>query len=300
MNTTTDQIITEYLEWAEHRARLSAATIKAYRWTLGKYAEWLGDRSICDVTFADVEDFGSRVRRDGPPSAASARRDIVVIRNLHDWASERDFPVRRVKSARAPKVADRVPKPLDDDVWLQLWESDLSPDDRWWLGLGYFCGLRRVEIVTISARDFDLDRGEMRFKRKGGSTQPIEYRAMIEIVAEELPHVATGWETFLGLLAEMVRSRHDDLWLWHDATGDIENDCNRLNKLLARKLCPAAGLPSNAVTPHRLRHSCATNLLRCGVEPAFIMDALSHSDISTTMKYMKTAGQLSRWKERKT
>jgi len=299
MPVENQPLVDEYLGWVEHRARLARSSVDQYRTVLAKYVEWLGDRSVSDVTFTDVEDFGNRARDGGvAPSAATARRDIIVVRGLHQWAHERDYPVRSVKSARSPKVVGRTPKPVDDDVWAQLWASDMCDDDRWWLGVGYFFGLRRIEIVTISASCVDLDRGEMTFVRKGGSTQPIEYRAMIEIVADELPHVSDGWENFLGLFDDMVRSRPDDEWLWPESTGVVASDCVRLNKRLVRRLLPNAGLPTDAVTPHRLRHSCATNLLRAGVEPAFIMDALSHSDITTTMKYMKTSGQLARWKDR--
>lgn len=290
-------VVDQYLEWAETRARLAPATLKAYKFALGQYLDWLGDRSITDVNFEDVEDFGSRPRRGGKlPSPAAARRDIVVVRGLHEWANERDMPVRRVSSAKAPKVAGRVPKPVEDDVWVALWTSDLSFDDRVWIGMGYFFGLRRVEIVTINAASVDIDKGEMSFVRKGGSTQPIEYREMIEVVADELPHVAIGWERFLEMFHTTVKARAHDEWLWTDASGHPDLDSNRLNKRLIR-LENRLGLVRGSVTPHRLRHSCATNLLRAGVEPAFIMDALSHADLTTTMRYMKTSGQLARWRK---
>lgn len=293
--TLTDTIINGYLDWAENRARLSKSTVDQYSTVLRKYSQWLDDRPIDSVTFTDVEDFGNRDRDGLPPSPATARKDIVVVRNLHRWASERDHPVRRVDSARSPKVAGRSPKPVDDDVWVKVWNAELDFDDRMFLTMGYFFGLRRVEIVTISPQDVDLDRGEMRFKRKGGSTQPIEYEAMLRIVSDSFPHLCPEPDKLLGQFSDLVRFRHDDTYLYPDSRGDVDADCNRLNKRIARNVCRVAGVSPDDITPHRLRHSCATNMLRAGVEPAFIMDALSHADITTTMRYMKTSGQLSRW-----
>lgn len=298
MPTITSTIIDGYLDWAAHRARLADSTIDAYTRVLDHYARWLDDRCITTVTPADVEDFGNRDRDGKKPSAATARRDIVVVRNVHEWASERDFAVRRVSSARSPKVAGRVPKPVDDDVWAKVWNCDLDIDDRLFIGIGYFFGLRRIELVTFAPDNVDLDTGTMTFVRKGGSTQPIEYRAMFEIVAEKLPHLCRANDGFLAEFDDLVRSRQGEEWVWPDSTGHVSNDCSRLNKRLSRGILPRAGVPTDAITPHRLRHSCATNLLRAGVEPAFIMDALSHADITTTMKYMKTSGQLARWKEK--
>lgn len=291
-----DEVVAEYLTWAEVRARLSPRTLRTYRTTLDAYLKWLGERPLSDIKFDDVEDFGNRHRRGRPPAAATARKDIVCVRQLHEWAHERDLPIRRVSRARAPKVIDRNPKPIDDDIWLALWTSPIPTVDRLWLGLGYFCGLRRIEIVTIGAEAIDFDRGHMSFVRKGGSTQPIEYVEMIDVVADSLPHLAESGREFIGVLHEYARDRVDDEFLYPDATGNPELDGNRLNKRLYRHLCPVADIPSESVTPHRLRHSCATNLLRAGVEPHFIMDALSHADIGTTMRYMKTSGQLARWR----
>jgi len=297
MPTLNRTVVDGYLDWATHRARLAESTIEQYTGVLSKYLDWLGDRDISDVMFTDVEDFGGR-DRGYSAAAATVKKDIIIVRQLHTWAAERDYPIRRVDTATSPKVNQRSPKPIDDDVWMRIWNCDLDYDDRMWLGIGYFFGLRRIEIVTIRPDQVDLDRGEMRFKRKGGSTQPIEYRAMLEIVAEELPHLCPEPDKFLADFAELVRFRHDDEFLYPDARGIVSSDCARLNKRIIRYVCPRAGVSPDDITPHRLRHSCATNMFRAGIEPAFIMDALSHSDISTTMKYMKTSGQLSRWRGR--
>lgn len=297
--TLTNRIINEYLEWAEHRARLADATIQQYGTVLDRYRSWLNGRGIDEVTFTDVEDFGNRTRNGEAPAPATARKDIVVVRNLHRWASERDHPVRRVDSARSPKVVGRSPKPVDDDVWVKVWDADIAFDDRMFLTMGYFFGLRRVEIVTIKPTDVDLDRGEMLFKRKGGSTQPIEYETMLRIVAEELPHLCPDPDRTIAQFNDLVRSRQDDMFLYPDARGNVDTDVTLLNKRLSRHICPTAGVPADAVTPHRLRHSCATNMFRAGIEPAFVMDAMSHADVTTTMRYMKTSGQLARRRSKK-
>ena len=51
-------------------------------------------------------------------------------------------------------------------------------------------------------------------------------------------------------------------------------------------------------TPHQLRHSCATNLVKAGVPIHIVKQVMNHRDIQTTMGYVKVASSdLSDWLE---
>jgi integrase/recombinase XerD len=300
-------LVDKYLDWAEHDKGLRPLTIRIYRHTLDGWVEWLGDKSLADVEPEDVEAFAGRPRRglkgrqSGTRGAnATRRRDVVAIRQFHQWAAaRRHLPRDGAASAIAPSVKERTPKPVNDDVWVKLWTSDLIPDDRLWLGLGYFAGLRRYEIVTMPPSAVDIAKGELRFERKGGGTKPVEYLDMCRVVNDFNPWIMQGWEAWAEQLAEVSTARRGEQFLHAWSEGVAFNDANRLNRRLERTLLKRAGLPSDILTPHALRHSCATNLLRAGVEPVVIADQLGHSNVSTTMNYMKTSGQLGRWRKGK-
>lgn len=277
----------------------SPRTIRTYSNTLSIYLRWLGERtlSVVDVTPSDVREFAKRDRMKAPggASAATRRRDITTVRLFHQWANEEGFGVPTMRSVRTPKVPNNGPRPIHDDVWRRLWGSDLDEHDRLWLGLGYFGGLRRIEIVTCPPAAVDRPQvGMMQFVRKGGSEHPIELHLMVRSVAEELPWLCDGWEQWYELLRRTAAKRlglganH----LWYDAMDDPVNDGNRLNKRMA-KLTGKLGL-DGAVTPHRLRHSCATNLLRAGWPADEVKVALSHSSIDITQRYADYAGVTAR------
>jgi site-specific recombinase XerD len=299
---TTDQLsatelVQSYLEWLKTRKRLRPLTIASYHQTLSHYVSWLDTIPLGAVTAEMVEDFAARIRATGhPPAPNTSRREIVAVREFHHWASARHGVPSDAQNAIAPKVVDRVPKPIDDDVWVKLWSSPLWPQDRLWLGLGYWAGLRRFEIVTVPPTAVKKD-GTMRdVERKGGSTQPIEYAEMARTVAEHIPWVCDGVEQWIDLVGETAEKRHNETFLWQDSRGHMLNDANRLNKRLAT-LLGQAGLPRSICTPHSLRHSAATNLHRSGVDIAVIAGLLSHSSTSTTMNYVQTSGQLARWRK---
>lgn len=65
--------------------------------------------------------------------------------------------------------------------------------------------------------------------------------------------------------------------------------CSTLRSAL-RALARQAGC-SSRVTPHRLRHSFATEMLRLGVSLPALMQLLGHKDISMTLRYVQVTQQ---------
>lgn len=305
MNDMNRQAVDAYLHHLEHVQRRSAQTVRTYTYTLNYWLTSLGDTSIGDVKPNMVEDWARRPRRsvDGEPKTPSAhtmRREIVIVRTFHQWAAERDWGASMIRSAHAPTVKGRTPKPVTDEQWLAIWDNpDLAQSDRVMFGLGYFAGLRRVELVTLRPQDIDVEGGTMRFVRKGGSPEPIEYRAAgMWLNGSDVP-TASGFEQWCDLFEETVaaRLRLNANFVWWEAIGSASADSERLARRL-RAALRAAGLPDTAFTLHQLRHSAATNLLRAGCPPELIRDFMSHSSWDVTSMYAKTSGLMAKAFER--
>lgn len=59
----------------------------------------------------------------------------------------------------APQVNNVAPKAIPDEVWRALWcHKSLDGNERTALALGFYCGLRRQEVVDLSATHFLLPR----------------------------------------------------------------------------------------------------------------------------------------------
>jgi integrase len=164
-------------------------------------------------------------------------------------------------------------------VWTN---DDLPVDARVALGLGYFCGLRRAEILALHGDQVALRaRHLVEFVRKGGGKDRFDYGDVLDHFTWALPHLeARRLEAPLRALAFQRGSE----WLmpWQSRRPQS------LNKRLTRWLAES-GWPG-AFGPHRLRHSFATNLLRSGVPLDVACDLCNHSSPAITMRYVRVAG----------
>ena len=300
-----------WVMWLEQVRHLRTATVVAYESTLLKLSKFPHEGNLDErwstVTAEHIEAFMGRVRtRNGVGSAATQDRDRVAILMFFKWAQARGIVTSNpVIDVGVPKVTNRMPRAVDDYTFTLLWRSEMADDDRLWLGLGCFAGLRRREIVSIAPTDVDWRRGMiLGLERKGGSEDSIEYEQLAMILHEGLPNVLPDPHRWVDLMSQYAMVRHGERCLiTYDAPTTAATRRNmsfadsqlpspavinkRLEVILVR-----AGLPLRAFSPHAMRHTCATNLLRCGVPIEVVSDVLGHSSIDTTRQYVKSSGRL--------
>lgn len=306
-------IVSEWLEWLSSVRRLRGATLYAYSNTMRHLLEWCGDSIDFEtLTAPQIEAFMGRQRRNGQPGApASQDRDRIAITQFYRWAQGRGYVVANpTMDVGVPKIRNRQPKAVPDALWASLWQSPLPDEDRVWLGLACFAGLRRRELASLAPTSVDTNRELLlNLVRKGGSEDAVEYGMMARILSESLPNVLPDCDRWLELVARQAHDRRGELVLitmdapttaWQAHHLSLEDGLpspavinHRLEQLLKM-----AGLPERAFSPHALRHTCVTNLLRCGVPIEVVSDAVGHSNIDTTRRYVKSSGRLADWRDR--
>jgi site-specific recombinase XerD len=314
MNT---HYVQDWLAWLSNVRRLKDASISCYSDTMHAFVDWLNVSNAVsswdDVTAEQIEAFMGRVRRRNIVGApATQDRDRVCITQFYNWMMMRGY-VRHSPAINVgiPKIDNRAPKAIDDQVWEQLWNSQVPDEDRVWLGLACFAGLRRQEIAFLQPSQIDSRRGMiLGLKRKGGKEEVVEYEQMAMILHDHLPRLLPDPERWLHTVAVAAHDRRGEhVLITMDtpapattfrrmSTDDVlAPDPAVLNKRLV-KLLTAAELPPRLFAPHALRHTCVTNLLRCGVSIEVVSDCVGHGNIDTTRRYVKSAGRLADWRSR--
>jgi integrase/recombinase XerD len=277
--------VEDLLTWLAAERCRSPRTIEAYRRDLRRYTAWLREhgRTALDATEDDVVAFVGALGADGL-APASVARTAVAVRSLHRFLQDEgrrdDDPAAGVERPRVPLG---LPKALTEEEVGRLLASPAGDGpiprrDRAMLEVLYGTGLRVSELVGLSLGDVDLDDALIRAFGKGSKERivPVGDHAVRALVAWLAP------EGRGELVPERWRRRGDAEAVFLGARG------GRLTRQGAwdvlRRHGERVGL-AGRLSPHVLRHSCATHMLDHGADIRAVQELLGHASISTTQVY---------------
>jgi integrase/recombinase XerD len=291
---TGDEIpveIEEFLSWLLSERGRAANTLAAYRRDLTAYAEWLHTRSLSldTVTTPDLLALVAERRRRGNAPSTIARQ-LAAVRSLHRFLvnEERrhDDPTTDVEAVRIPAAIPKALGEADVNSLLAAVTGDdpVARRDRALLELLYGTGARVSEVCDLSMGDIDFDGRLVRLFGKGAKERIVPFgRAAADALDRWF---APGGR--LDLAPTQWRRRDDANAVFLNTRGA------RLTRQAAwaviKKYGRRAGLDTNRqLSPHVLRHSCATHLLDHGADLRVVQELLGHASISTTQVYTKVS-----------
>ena len=269
----------------------SANTLRAYANDLRRYVAWLDarGRTVGDATEEDVEAYVAALRA-GDLSPATVKRSLVSVRGLHRFlAGEHEGTLDPTAAVEVPRPSRGLPKAITE-AQVDLLLSSVAPvtpvgrRDRAILELLYGTGIRISELCGIRLSDLDLDAGLLRVLGKGSKERIVPVGS----------HATRALVDWLGpdgrprLEPERWARRGDEEALFLNQRG------GRLQRqgawLVVRRAGDAVGL-GDSLTPHVLRHSCATHMLDHGADIRTVQELLGHASISTTQVYTLVSGE---------
>ncbi len=279
----------EFLTWLAVERGRSANTLAAYRRDLRAYWAWLHGRGIDALGAVTADDVQAYVadRRGSGRAEASIARALVAVRTMHRFLAGEDLlPVDPAADLDPPSVPAGLPKPLSEAQVTALLEAVEGDDpaarrDRVILEVLYGTGLRISELVGLSLGDLDLDASLLRAFGKGAKERvvPVGRPARAAIEAWLAPGGRPEWEP------AHWRRRDDEQALLLNRRG------GRLSRQSAWNIVKSYGarVGLTDLSPHVLRHSCATHMVDHGADIRAVQELLGHASISTTQVYTKVS-----------
>lgn len=263
---------------------LARNTLEAYGRDLARLAEHLeaeGVREPAAITPAHWRSFALRLEADGL-APASRTRMLVASRRFGAHLAllgvvARD-PGEGLVTPRPGMRLPRVLRPDETEALLTaaaLGEGPIATRDCAMLEVLYGAGLRVSELVSLPLAAIDRRAGLLRVLGKG-SRERIVPLGEPALRAVEL-WLAGGRP----LWARRASKGSDAVFL--TARGSAMTRQNFFARL--RQLARFAGIASERVSPHVLRHSFATDLLEGGADLRAVQAMLGHADLATTQVY---------------
>ena len=283
--------VEEFLTWLAAERGRSANTLAAYRRDLTTYCVWLSDsgRSLDSIRATDLDAYVGVLRERGL-APSSVKRATVAVRSLHRFRSDEGLSANDPSAGiETPRVPAGLPKALTEaEVTLLLeqveGESPIARRDRAILEVLYGTGARISEVCALSLGDVDLDAGLLRLFGKGSKERVVPIGRWARVALADW--LDDGGRAVIAPEQFAKRSDADAVFL--NARG------GRLGRqgawAVVRKYGDAAGLGSR-LTPHVLRHSCATHMLDHGADIRAVQELLGHASIATTQVYTMVSNE---------
>jgi integrase/recombinase XerD len=287
----------EFLSWLEVERGRSPRTLSSYRRDLRAYQAYLGlsrgGVSMDAATSGDVAAYMAQLRRTH--SAASVARALSTLRGFHRFEVEEGLcAVDPTADLLGIGVADLLPKALSEEETGRLLGAVVGTGpavlrDRALLELLYATGARVSEAVGLNLGDVAeaLEAGPVPLIRVFGKGSKERVVPLGSLARDALGDWLSGAGRPLFVPA---RWRHRD-----DAEAVFLNvRGGRLTRVgafgVVKKYATRVGL-ADRVSPHVLRHSCATHMLAHGADIRVVQELLGHASIATTQRYTKVSSE---------
>jgi len=274
-------------------------TITFYRSMVSLICDYFDTDYIQDITHTDIEKYLMYLRtkhagRSGAGlSAKSLRHQYATLKLIFADAQKRDLifknPMDRVD---APKLQKHPVDAFTEREAQQFFAAlgDCTLDFRCILQLLITTGIRRGECTGLKWKDIDIETKTIKICRN------VTYSAGNGIVVgtpktENSMRVVPLMDSTLSLLLQyrkQMQTEHpnailNDAYLFPNTTSVFEpRDPNNITRRLKRFM-KRHDLPD--LSPHDLRHSCATLLLSQGADIKSVQEILGHANASTTLNF---------------
>jgi integrase/recombinase XerD len=281
----------EYLSWLAVERGRARNTLVSYRRDIHGWEEWGRAEGVQPLAAGpgDLERYLSALRAGGR-NPASMARTITALRGLYRFlVDEGSLATDPTVDLASPRLPQRLPKALDEDQTLRLLDSVTGSDpfdlrDRALLELLYGTGARISEVTGLSLLDIRNDDGLLRVFGKGSKERMVPLGRVARLALDEwLSPAGRGQVT-----PARWASRGDAEAVFLNKRG------GRLSRqgawAILKRRAGLVGL-SDLVSPHVLRHSCASHMLAHGADIRIVQELLGHVSISTTQLYTKLSSE---------
>jgi site-specific recombinase XerD len=299
-STNLVKYLREFLEYLEIERNRSPKTLQNYDFYIGRFLEWFGNKKPQEITQEEIRKYRLWLNRledvHGDPLKNNTQNyHLIALRSFLKYLAKRDIKTLTPEKIELMKMPDRditflekgdLDRILEAPVAylkIQLTKNKkvakstklISYRDKAIIEMLFSTGLRVSELANLKKDDVNVNRDEFTVKGKGRKNRVVF-----------LSNQARHW---IKKYLEERKDMNPYLFISHNPNKDAKGVEHipitpRSIQRMVEKYAKVAGI-TKPVTPHTLRHSYATDLLRNGADIRSVQMMLGHSSITTTQIY---------------
>lgn len=294
-------LIGDFLTYLEVERGRSEKTVRNYDFYLRRFFEWSKESDPQKVTLDQVRKYRVWLNRLKDEQGNALKKNtqnyhLIALRSFFKYLAKRNMEAlapERIELAKMPQRIVEFLEPHELDRLLDAPTQNsrgMSRDsaslpviklrDRAILELLFSTGMRVSELASLTKEMINLKRNDFTVRGKGDKPRVVF-----------MSNQARFW------IKEYLSRRHDMepyVFINHDrAAEDRESERSltpRSVQRIVERYAKKAGI-TKRITPHVIRHTFATDLLRNGADIRSVQAMLGHSSITTTQVYTHITDQ---------
>lgn len=261
-----------YRNYLKYERAYSDNTVGAYMNDLNKYEEFLKK----DILESDTEDLEKYLKYIKNLESTTVAHKITSIKSYFNYNIKRGIvSVNPADKVSRPKLTKHLPEYLTEEEVGKLLDVEVKlPYDyrnKTILELLYSSGIRISELVNIKTPNYDSEECLIRIMGKGSKERIVPLG----------DYAVNIMNDYMNNYRPLINKKHTDYVF-------INNRGDKISRQFIFKVIKKEALKKGikkGISPHTLRHTFATHLLKNGADLRIIQELLGHENISTTQIY---------------
>ncbi len=283
---TIKELKSQFLEYLEIEKNRSPKTIENYNHYLTRFISFAKVENPRDITEETIRKYRLTLNRTTNERGKLLKKvtqnyHVIALRSFLKYLAKRDIrtvPAEKIELGKQEEreVVFLEPPELERFLRAPQGETLSNLRDRAILETLFSTGLRVSELCSLDQYDIDLKRGEFSVRGKGSKLRMVflsePAKAALAVYLDKRQDADEA--LFIRVPRGERFEKFEELRL-----------TPRSIQRIIKKYAIAAGIVGKKVSPHSLRHSFATDLLRNGADIRSVQALLGHSSVTTTQIY---------------
>ena len=276
-SNTLSSHLERFINYLQYTKNASPKTIENYSLRVNRFIDYIWDIDASEIRMMHIQDFRTFLIKQGL-SPKTVNYHAVWLRSFFKFMLRNDVETLSPEKIDLAKIPPRRVSYLSENqvqnILAAPWIFEKNPlkiaRDKAILATLYGTGLRVTELITLKTKDIKLTENQFSVIWKGSKLRSV---FLTQDAKEKLKKyiLSRGDESEYLFISLSWNSYGEPL-----SRNSIES--------LVKKYAEAVWI-AEKVTPHTLRHSFATSLLRRGADIRSVQALLGHSSIQTTQIY---------------